>query len=149
MKIKSVDKCMTPLEKVFMLSLNDRLDDEVMDRVPALIGEFHFVLTPTNNLSSAKILKSGYSRVPIYQGSRNNIIGMLIIKSLLKLSPKVRHPPDTSSSSIHPHFQLFNRRTPCPSKSSTFIGCLRWARTCPSILCSTYSSEDRVRISHA
>ncbi|ELR10932.1 uncharacterized protein ACA1_145880 [Acanthamoeba castellanii str. Neff] len=97
MKIKTVDKCMTPLEKVFMLSLADKLDEKTMD----------------------KILKSGFSRVPVYQGKKNNIIGMMIIKNLLKLSPKDavliedlnlhRLPTVGADMPLYPMLDLFQR----------------------------------------
>lgn len=35
LRTKTVDKCMTPLADVFMLSLTDKLDESGMDRVLA------------------------------------------------------------------------------------------------------------------
>jgi CBS domain containing-hemolysin-like protein len=100
MKIKTVDKCMTPLEKVFMLSLADKLDEKTMDKVRHLPHTHthkphtphFFAHTIRSGNRRAQILKSGFSRVPVYQGQKNNIIGMMIIKNLLKLSPKVGLP---------------------------------------------------------
>jgi len=35
-----------------------------------------------------KLLESGHSRVPVYRGHRANIIGMILVKKLIKLNPK-------------------------------------------------------------
>lgn len=57
---------MTSLEKAYMLELNTRLDE-------ALLNEIYF---------------HGFSRIPIYKGTRQNVIGLLMTKDLLLLNPK-------------------------------------------------------------
>lgn len=56
-----VREVMTPAEKVTMFELNQRLSKEFF--------------TEVNN--------SGFSRIPVYSGNRNNVVGMLYVKDLL------------------------------------------------------------------
>ncbi|KAL6041282.1 CNNM transmembrane domain-containing protein, variant 3 [Balamuthia mandrillaris] len=78
MTTKSVTVPMTPIQKVWMLSDDARLDDATMDA----------------------ILEAGHSRIPIYRGKdRGNIIGMLLVKSLIKVDPKAAVP--IKSMDIH------------------------------------------------
>lgn len=63
MTSKTAASNMTPLDKVFMLSTDDRLDRTTLRRV----------------------LESGHSRVPVYEGSdRSKIAGLIITKELLQ-----------------------------------------------------------------
>jgi len=73
LKTKIVADVMTPIEEVFMLE-----SKQVMDR--------H---------TMGMILKSGHSRVPVCKGTRTNIIGMVLIKRLLKLSPDDNVPVES------------------------------------------------------
>jgi metal transporter CNNM len=52
---------MTPLKYSVMLNLNSRLDEPTMQT----------------------LLKAGHSRIPIYKDSRHNVIGVVIVKTLL------------------------------------------------------------------
>lgn len=61
MKDKKASDCMTPLEKLFMLEFGTRMDRETMQ----------------------KIKDYGHSRIPIYQGTRDNVKYLLLVKSLL------------------------------------------------------------------
>jgi len=61
MKYKTVKHCMTPLDQVFMVSFDARLDRQLM----------------------TEISKMGHSRIPIYQGQNTNVKGILLTKSLL------------------------------------------------------------------
>jgi ankyrin repeat/SOCS box protein 13/metal transporter CNNM len=65
MRSKVVRHAMAPLQSAFMLDINDRLDRSTME----------------------KILKAGYSRIPVYKGERSNIIGIVLVKSLILLDP--------------------------------------------------------------
>jgi metal transporter CNNM len=66
LKDKTVESITTPLSKVYMLDIDRRLDMETMD----------------------EILKTGHSRVPVYQNNnRQDIVGLLLIKNLIKLNP--------------------------------------------------------------
>jgi ankyrin repeat/SOCS box protein 13/metal transporter CNNM len=76
---KTVGTCMTPIDKVFMLSINDRLDLPTMQR----------------------ILEHGISRIPIYYSTQQennpklpniNIMGMILVKSLILYDPKDATP---------------------------------------------------------
>ena len=66
----SVTEVMTPLADTFMLSAGERLGFDVV----------------------AKIFKMGYSRIPIYEVSKSNIIGLLFVKDLIFLDPEDEIP---------------------------------------------------------
>ncbi|KAJ2710766.1 hypothetical protein H4R19_003586 [Coemansia spiralis] len=62
---KRIVEVMTELSNVYMVDIRARLDR-------ALLTE---------------MLRQGHSRVPVYDGSRENIVGVLLVKSLLLLDP--------------------------------------------------------------
>lgn len=63
---KKVEKAMTPLEKVFMISSDTLLDE-------AAINE---------------IVETGHSRIPVHAGSnREDIIGLILVKELVTVKP--------------------------------------------------------------
>lgn len=55
---------MTPLNKAFMLDINSNLDNNLL----------------------RKIYNEGYSRIPIYEGERENIIGLLMARDLILIN---------------------------------------------------------------
>eukprot|EP01119_Soliformovum_irregulare_P021820 TRINITY_DN733_c1_g1_i1.p1 TRINITY_DN733_c1_g1~~TRINITY_DN733_c1_g1_i1.p1 ORF type:complete len:549 (+),score=172.25 TRINITY_DN733_c1_g1_i1:106-1752(+) len=63
---KRAESIMTPLEKVFMLEVEEKLD------------------TKEINL----ILENGYSRIPVYETNKTNIIGLLLLRDLILLNPE-------------------------------------------------------------
>ncbi|KAL7447137.1 hypothetical protein ACHAXM_010574 [Skeletonema potamos] len=65
-----VSEVMTPLINVFMLSADERLGFDVV----------------------AKIFKTGYSRIPVYEVSKSNIVGLLFVKDLIFLDPEDEIP---------------------------------------------------------
>jgi metal transporter CNNM len=65
-----VKDVMTPLSDTFMLSAAERLGFDVV----------------------AKIFKMGYSRIPVYEVSKSNIIGLLFVKDLIFLDPEDEIP---------------------------------------------------------
>ncbi|XP_061347862.1 DUF21 domain-containing protein At4g14240-like [Gastrolobium bilobum] len=67
---KIAEVAMTPIESTFSLDVNSKLDWEAME----------------------KILARGHSRVPVYSGNAKNIIGLLLIKSLLTIRPESETP---------------------------------------------------------
>ncbi|XP_054785431.1 DUF21 domain-containing protein At4g14240-like isoform X2 [Prosopis cineraria] len=67
---KTALEAMTPIESTFSLDVNSKLDWEVM----------------------GKILARGHSRVPVYSGHPKNIIGLLLVKSLLTVRPETDTP---------------------------------------------------------
>lgn len=65
-----VQDVMTPIEHTFMLSVDDKLSFNTI----------------------AKIFKTGYSRIPVYEISHNNIIGLLFVKDLIFIDPEDETP---------------------------------------------------------
>jgi metal transporter CNNM len=61
LKEKKVSQAMTPLEKAFMLDINQNLDENL----------------------KRQIYLQGYSRIPIYEGNRENIVGILMSRDLI------------------------------------------------------------------
>ncbi|KAB1214259.1 hypothetical protein CJ030_MR5G023172 [Morella rubra] len=67
---KTAEEAMTPIESTFSLDVNSKLDWEAM----------------------GKILARGHSRVPVYSGNPRNVIGLLLVKSLLTVRPETETP---------------------------------------------------------
>ncbi|CAA7028040.1 unnamed protein product [Microthlaspi erraticum] len=63
---KTAREAMTPIESIFSLDVNSKLDWEAMD----------------------KIQTRGHSRVPVYSENPKNVIGLLLVKSLLTVRPE-------------------------------------------------------------
>lgn len=57
---------MTPIDKVFMLEINTKIDQKSMK----------------------EIYKRGYSRIPVYEHNKDNIIGILMVRDLLLINPE-------------------------------------------------------------
>ncbi|OQS03566.1 hypothetical protein THRCLA_04117 [Thraustotheca clavata] len=70
MSTKTVEMVMTPFDKVYMLNHDILLDFDTM----------------------TDILASGYSRIPVYKTHRANIVGILMVKRLIVLSPEDPKP---------------------------------------------------------
>nr|CAI5830517.1 unnamed protein product [Callosobruchus analis] len=70
---KTVEEVMTRIEDVFMLDYDAVLDFETV----------------------SEIMKSGYSRIPVYEGSRQNIVTVLYIKDLAFVDPDDNTPLKT------------------------------------------------------
>ncbi|KAJ2515170.1 hypothetical protein H4217_005339, partial [Coemansia sp. RSA 1939] len=62
---KLVVEVMTELRNVYMVDVNARLDRKLM----------------------TEMLRQGHSRVPVYEGQRANVVGVLLVKSLILLDP--------------------------------------------------------------
>jgi len=75
-----VKDAMTAMEQTYMLGVDEKLSFD-------MIG---------------KIFKTGYSRIPIFEISRNNIIGLLFVKDLIFLDPEDNVP-------IRSFIQIFGR----------------------------------------
>ncbi|KAI7982956.1 DUF21 domain-containing protein [Camellia lanceoleosa] len=67
---KTAEEAMTPIESTFSLDVNSKLDWEAI----------------------GKILARGHSRVPVYSGNPTNIIGLLLVKSLLTVRAETETP---------------------------------------------------------
>lgn len=63
---KTAEMVMTPLEKTFMLDIDLVLDRELLRH----------------------IYTQGFSRIPIYQGSRDKIVGLLMARDLILINPE-------------------------------------------------------------
>ncbi|MCL7042349.1 hypothetical protein MKW94_011751 [Papaver nudicaule] len=67
---KTAEEAMTPIDSTFSLDLDSKLDLETI----------------------AKILARGHSRVPVYSGNPRNIIGLLLVKTLLTVRAELELP---------------------------------------------------------
>uniref|UniRef100_J3M6W4 CNNM transmembrane domain-containing protein n=2 Tax=Oryza brachyantha TaxID=4533 RepID=J3M6W4_ORYBR len=67
---KTAEEAMTPIESTFSLDVDSKLDWEAI----------------------GKILARGHSRVPVYSGGPRNIIGLLLVKSLLTVRAETETP---------------------------------------------------------
>ncbi|KAJ1916467.1 hypothetical protein H4219_003774 [Mycoemilia scoparia] len=87
---KLVVDVMTDIKNVYMIDANWRLDRKLM----------------------SEIVKRGHSRVPIYEDSRDNIIGVLLVKSLILLDPDdcvpVREVKMLPIPSVTPDISLYD-----------------------------------------
>jgi metal transporter CNNM len=81
-KTITVAEVMTPLKNTFMLSVDEKLNFETI----------------------AAIFKTGYSRIPVYELDKNNVIGLLFVKDLIFIDPKDETP-------ILKFIQVFGRGT--------------------------------------
>jgi metal transporter CNNM len=63
-KTKKVGDVMTPISKVFMIDINTNLDRQVLK----------------------KIYSEGYSKIPVFEGERENIVGLLMARDLVLLN---------------------------------------------------------------
>ncbi|KAL4232780.1 hypothetical protein ACF0H5_007467 [Mactra antiquata] len=66
MKGKTASDAMVPIECVYMLDINRNMDEETM----------------------TELIEQTHSRVPIYDGSMENIVALLLVKTLIKLDPE-------------------------------------------------------------
>jgi metal transporter CNNM len=71
---------MTPVEMSFMLGVDEKLSFETI----------------------GKIFKTGYSRIPIYEVSKSNVVGILLVKDLIFIDPEDAVP-------IRSFIQIFGR----------------------------------------
>ena len=70
LKKNTLRDILTPLNKVYMLPMDGVLDEDTM----------------------VSIMASGHSRVPVYNKSKHNICGMLLVKRLILLNPDEPKP---------------------------------------------------------
>jgi metal transporter CNNM len=76
----TVKEVMTPMERTFMLGVDEKLSFETI----------------------GKIFKTGYSRIPIYEIQRSNVVGILLVKDLIFIDPEDEVP-------IRSFIQIFGR----------------------------------------
>ncbi|GJD11048.1 Metal transporter CNNM2 [Galdieria sulphuraria] len=70
LKDKKVKDIMTPAEHVFMLDVDQKLDRKL----------------------TREIAKNGHSRIPLYDGNRNNVVALLLVKGLISYNPSEKLP---------------------------------------------------------
>ena len=61
LKTKKVSEVMTPIHRAFMLDVNQNMDENL----------------------KREIYMQGYSRIPVFEGTRDNIVGILMTKDLI------------------------------------------------------------------
>ncbi|KAJ2448974.1 hypothetical protein EV183_005153 [Coemansia sp. RSA 2336] len=87
---KRIVEVMTQLKNVFMVDIDARLDRPLL----------------------TEMLRQGHSRVPVYEGSRENIVGVLLVKSLILLDPDdavpVRDAKITGIPLVTPDVSLYD-----------------------------------------
>ena len=71
--LDAVDSTCTDVANFCMVSVHDVMDAATMDR----------------------ITQDGHSRIPVYEGERTNIRGLLLVKTLIKLNPADAVPVNT------------------------------------------------------
>ena len=90
MKTATIGQVCVPLSSVFMLSNDARLDFDTL----------------------ASMLAVGHSRIPVYDGERHNVTGILLVKRLIVISPEDRRLIRSLSLRrplfIHPSLSLFD-----------------------------------------
>ncbi|XP_040955562.1 DUF21 domain-containing protein At4g14240 isoform X5 [Gossypium hirsutum] len=72
---ETAEEAMTPIESTFSLDINSKLNWEAI----------------------GKIIAHGHSRIPIYAGNPKNIIGLLLVKSLLTIRAEMETPVSSVS----------------------------------------------------
>ncbi|KAJ1664490.1 hypothetical protein EV178_004102 [Coemansia sp. RSA 1646] len=87
---KLVVEVMTELRNVYMVDINAKLDSKLM----------------------TEMLRQGHSRVPVYEGQRTNVVGVLLVKSLILLDPEdaipVRDARITKIPLVTPDVSLYD-----------------------------------------
>lgn len=63
---KTAADVMTKIDDVYMLDINTKLEKETLQEV----------------------YSKGFSRIPIYEGSKDNIIGILMARDLILINPE-------------------------------------------------------------
>ena len=86
---KKAHEIMIPFDEVFMLEETCKLDDNLM----------------------ADIIHSGHSRIPIFRETRQNVIGVLLVKKLIVLDPEDERPITDlhlrTPIVVHPNFSCY------------------------------------------
>jgi metal transporter CNNM len=102
-----------PLDQVFMLSKKDTLDQGTL----------------------ADILAKGFSRVPVYDGSKHNVCGLLLVKRLIVIDPSDERVIET----------LYTRKPSVVGLSTTLLDALNEFQSGRSHLAIVCNKPDVVR----
>ncbi|XP_068658251.1 DUF21 domain-containing protein At4g14240-like [Aristolochia californica] len=128
---KTAEEAMTPIESTFSLDVNSKLDWEAI----------------------GKILARGHSRVPVYSGNPKNVIGLLLVKSLLTVRAETETP--VSAVSIRriprvpadmPLYDILNEFQKGSSHMAAVVKGKGKGKYCPSAGDGQKSEENKVKI---
>ncbi|KPI87080.1 hypothetical protein ABL78_3842 [Leptomonas seymouri] len=97
---KTVMEVMTPVSEMLMLEANERLNEETIQ----LISDH------------------GHSRIPVYQTSKNNVIGVLFAKDLLMANPQ-------ENTKVLLLVKFYNRRCHVVPSETKLISMLKYFQT--------------------
>ncbi|CAM38567.1 conserved hypothetical protein [Leishmania braziliensis MHOM/BR/75/M2904] len=97
---KTVMEVMTPVSDMLMLEANERLNEETIQ----LISDH------------------GHSRIPVYQTTKNNVIGVLFAKDLLMANPQ-------ENTKVLLLVKFYNRRCHVVASETKLISMLRYFQT--------------------
>ncbi|KAJ1928196.1 hypothetical protein IWQ60_002274 [Tieghemiomyces parasiticus] len=68
-----------------VLELNEKMVIDVMTQYPSVYSiDIDSIM---DRAKMTEIMRAGHSRVPVYEGNRRNIVGVLLVKSLILLDP--------------------------------------------------------------
>lgn len=92
MREKKAKQAHTLIENVYAIDINGQMDESTMEEVDASI--LHYLKTTYSKVYFllSQIMSTGHSRIPVYEGEKTNLLGVLLVKSLIKLSPKDKTP---------------------------------------------------------
>lgn len=115
MRDKNVKDVCTSLEKVYSLNIMGVMDEKTME----------------------DILNSGHSRVPVYEGEKSNLLGILLVKKLIKLDPEESVP-------IQSIFQKEGRDLPTIRDDLQLYDLLNQFQNGRSHMCKVIDTSDNI-----
>ncbi|KAH8093859.1 hypothetical protein BXZ70DRAFT_367149 [Cristinia sonorae] len=93
---KVVRQAMTPIEKVFMLSIDSKLDQATMKRIyetgHSRVPVFEDIEVPVVSASETQSAQTSTGELPIKTQQVKKIVGILLVKQCLMLDPKDATP---------------------------------------------------------
>nr|XP_039270930.1 DUF21 domain-containing protein At4g33700-like [Styela clava] len=113
MRDKLARQAYTPIEKLFALNIDGVMDEQTME----------------------EILNTGHSRIPVYEGDKNHLLGILLVKRLIKLDPDEKIP-------IREVFQKEKRDLPRIVETAPLFDLLNQFQMGRSHMCCVTSSDD-------
>ncbi|KAM3247847.1 DUF21 domain-containing protein [Capsicum annuum] len=94
---KTVKDAMTPMSRVFSLDLHSKLTEYATKSLSIFFFQLAllvYMYNPLMILSEMinQIISKGHSRVPVYSGRPTNIVGLILVKNLIKFRPEDEVP---------------------------------------------------------
>ncbi|XP_039024456.1 DUF21 domain-containing protein At5g52790-like isoform X1 [Hibiscus syriacus] len=114
---KTAKDAMTHLCNIFSLDIDSKLDEYVLLLcLSGFMSQFRFHSHQTyvvrNRKTIGMIMRKGHSRVPIYSGGPANIIGLILVKNLIKCRPEdetpIRNLTIRSIPRVHDRLPLYD-----------------------------------------